>query len=107
VYGDSQDHTAGVYAIDESGELTLVHEYQDGEYSLEQLLEEFGFGHAEDDSENGHTIVALDAREIRQLKVNADAYSFDYDEGFIEMCLDIERFVTGEAEEGVRLVSID
>ena len=43
MYGDSQDHTAGVYAIDENGELTLLHEYQDDEYSLEQLLEEFGF----------------------------------------------------------------
>ena len=107
MYGDSQDHTAGVYAIDENGELTLLHEYQDGDYSLEQLLEEFGFGQAEEDSENGHTIIALEAREVRELKVNADAYSFDYDEGFIEMCLDIERFAGGAAEGRVRLVSID
>ncbi len=107
MYGDSQDHTAGIYAIDENGELTLLHEYQDDEYSLEQLLEEFGFGKAEDDSENGHTVIALDAREVHELKVNADAYSFDYDEGFIAMCLDIERHVTSAAEEGVRLVSID
>ncbi len=106
MYGDSQEHTPGVYAIDEQGELTLLHEYQDGEYSLEDLLEEFGFGKAEQKSENGDTVIVLDAREIRELKVNADAYSFDYDEGFIEMCLDIDRFAGGATEDRVRLVSI-
>lgn len=106
MYGD-QEHTPGVYAIDESGGLTLLHEYQDGEYSLEDVLEEFGFGHVEGSTENGDAIVALDAREVRELKVNADAYSFDYDEGFIEMCLDIERYANGTVEDNVRLVSVD
>lgn len=107
MYGDSQEQTPGVYAIDEQGELTLLHEYQDGEYSLNDLLEQFGFGQAEQNSDNGDTIIVLDAREIRELKVNADAYSFDYDEGFIEMCLDIDRFAGGAEEERMRLVSID
>ncbi len=107
MYGDSQEQTQGVYAVDEDGGLTLLHEYQDGEYSLQDLLEEFGFGHTEGGAENGHAIIVLDAREIRELKVNADAYSFDYDEGFIEMCLDIERFSSGAAQAGMRLVSID
>ena len=35
MYGDSQDQAPGVYAIDDDGELTLLHEYQDEEYSLE------------------------------------------------------------------------
>ena len=52
-------------------------------------------------------IVVLDTKEIRELKVNADAYSFDYDEGFIEMCLDIERYHAGTSENGIRLVSVD
>lgn len=107
MYGDSQEHTAGVYATDEDGELTLLHEYLSDEYSLEDLLEEFGFGHTEAGSENGEVIVVLNAREIRELKVNADAYSFDYDEGFIEMCLDIERFASGMADEKLHLVSIN
>ena len=106
MYGDSQDQAPGVYAIDEQGELTLLHEYQDGEYSLEDLLEEFGFGKAEQNLDNGDTVIVLDAREIRELKVNADAYSFDYDEGFIEMCLDIDRFAGGATEDRLRLVSI-
>ena len=106
MYGDSQEQTPGVYAIDDDGGLTLLHEYQDGEYSLEDLLEEFGFGRMEDDPEAGGVVV-LTGTEIRELKVNADAYSFDYDEGFIEMCLDIERYHVGTAENGLRLVSID
>ena len=107
MYGDSQEQTQGVYAIDEDGGLMLLHEYQDGEYSLQDLLEEFGFGQKQGDTENGDAIILLNAREVRELKVNANAYSFDYDEGFIEMCLDIERFASGAAGESVRLVSID
>ena len=107
MYGDSQEQTPGVYAIDDDGGLTLLHEYQDGDYSLEDVLEEFGFGGAVGNTENGDPIIAFNAEEIRELKVNADAYSFDYDEGFIEMCLDIERLTAGMGEESVRLVSID
>ena len=106
MYGD-QEQTPGVSAIDERGELTLLHEYHDGDYSLEDLLEEFGLGRADGDSENGDAVIVLNAQEIREIKVNADAYSFDYDEGFIEMCLDIDRFAGAMSEESVRLVSID
>jgi hypothetical protein len=107
VYGDNQEETPGVYAIDEDGGMTLLHEYLGDEYSLGDLLEEFGFGQTEAGTENGSAIVVLSAPEIRELKVNADAYSFDYDEGFIEMCLDIERFSAATADENLRLVSID
>jgi 5'-3' exonuclease len=107
VYGDSQDQTSGVYAVDDDGGLTLLHEYQDSEYSLDDLFEEFGFGQTQGDAENGDASIVLIAREIRELKVNAHAYSFDYNEGFIAMCLDIERFASGAEEENLRLVSID
>lgn len=107
MYGDSQDQAPGIYAIDDDGGLTLLHEYLGDEYSLEDLLEEFGFGRLEQDSDNGEAVVVLDSKEIRELKVNADAYSFDYDEGLIAMCLDIERHSSGIAEHGLRLVSID
>jgi len=40
----------------------------------------------------GKTQLVLDAREIHLLKTMADAYSFDYEDGFIEMCLEIHRF---------------
>lgn len=107
MYGDSQEQASGVYALDEDGGLTLLHEYQDGEYSLDDLIEEFGFGRMDGGTENGDEIIVLAPKEIRQLKVNADAYSFDYDEGFIAMCLDIDRFASGNADESLRLVSID
>jgi len=107
VYGDSQDQTSGVYAVDEDGGLTLLHEYQDGEYSLDDLAEEFGFGQIQGDAESDDASIVLVAREIRELKLNADAYSFDYNEGFIAMCLDIERFASGTDEENLRLISID
>jgi hypothetical protein len=107
VYGDRQEQTLGVYAVDEDGGLTLLHEYQEGEYSLEDLIEEFGFGQMDGGTENGDEIIVLTPKEIRELKVNADAYSFDYDEGFIAMCLDIDRFASGNADESLRLVSID
>lgn len=107
MYGDSQENTPGVYAIDEDGDLTLLHEYINDEYSLEDLLEQFGFGQSERGAENGEFIIVLNSREIREIKVNADAYSFDYDEGFIEMCLDLERFASGMEDEKLRLVSID
>jgi hypothetical protein len=107
VYGDSQEQTSGVYAVDEDGGLTLLHEYQDDEYSLEDLIEEFGFGRMDGGTENGDEIVVLTPKEIRDLKVNADAYSFDYNQGFIAMCLDIDGFASGDADESLRLVSID
>ena len=107
MYGDSQEQTSGVYAVDEDGGLTLLHEYQDSEYSLENLIEEFGFGQMDGGTENSDEIIVLTPKEIRELKVNADAYSFDYDEGFIAMCLDIDRFASGNADESLRLVSID
>ncbi len=33
----------------------------------------------------------LTPEELRTLKTMADAYSFDYEEPFIEMCLEIKR----------------
>ena len=74
---------------------------------IEAHFEEFGFGQTEGGSEDGDASIVLVASEIRELKVNADAYSFDYDEGFIAMCLDIDRFASGNADESLRLVSID
>lgn len=68
----------------------LVHPYQGGGYRLADIVACFELGRLE--KETGQTRLTLDAREIRQLKTLADAYSFDYEEGFIEMCLDIHRF---------------
>jgi hypothetical protein len=80
------DREPGVYSA--SGE--LVHRHQGGEYRLADVVACFELGRVEMATEQ--TKLVLDAREVRQLKVLADAYSFDYEEGFIEMCLDIHRY---------------
>jgi hypothetical protein len=107
MYGDNQENTSGVYAIDEQGELTLLHEYHDEEYSLEDLVEHFGLGRVESSDGDHQVVLVLEPKELREVKVNADAYSFDYDEGFIQMCLDIDRHAASQPDASVRLTSID
>jgi hypothetical protein len=36
---------------------------------------------------------------MRQLRAFADAYSFDHEPGFIEMCLDLDRHATAYPAE--------
>lgn len=96
--------TLGVYYTDAEGETRLVHRYQGGDYGLEEIIEYFQLGHVEPTEREGETVVTeregetvvvLTAEEMRELKAMADAYSFDYEEGFIEMCLEIHRFASG------------
>lgn len=82
----------GVYALDDEGAPVLVHAYEMGEYGLEQVRELFQLGRVESSPEDDNTLLALEAREIRELKAMADAYSFDYEEEFIEMCHAMARF---------------
>ena len=107
MYGSQGETSPGVYAVDEQGALTLVHEYHNNEYSLADVQEHFGLGRVEHDDSDLDAVLVLGRKEVRELKVNADAYSFDYDEGFILMCLDIERFFAGSSGDDIRLVSID
>ncbi|HLQ25486.1 MAG TPA: hypothetical protein VK138_06330 [Acidiferrobacterales bacterium] len=77
----------------------LVHHYQGGEYHLADIVACFELGRLEKDKGTGETQLVLDAREIHLLKTMADAYSFDYEEGFIEMCLEIHQFAAGLPHE--------
>ena len=94
VVNDLREDTPGVYYVDADGELTLVHLYQGGDYSLDDIVEYFQLGHIEPATHEDRIVVVLNAKEMRELKVMADAYSFDYEEGFIEMCLEMQRFIT-------------
>ena len=80
----------GVYTVSGDGKLTLVHAYQEGEYTLEDVSDLAGIGIIER-IPGGVTKIILTHKELRQLKVWSDAYSFDYDEEFIEMCLALHR----------------
>ena len=86
--------TPVVTALGAKGETVRVHEYQDGDYVLADVRDAFGLGRMETD-ETGDPVLVLRPHEARQLKSLADSHSFDYEEGFIELCLDLHRFAIG------------
>ena len=81
----------GIYTVSGDSQLTLVHAYQEGEYTLQDVFDLAGLGLIEQ-IPGGITKITLTQRELRQLKAWSDAYSFDYDEEFIEMCLALHRY---------------
>jgi len=95
----------GVYWLDREGRPTLVHAYQDGDYALEDVHEYFGLGRLEAPPLGHDALLVLDAAELRELKVQADAYSFDYEEAFVEMCLEMHRLGEAKAEFPARFAS--
>ena len=95
----------GVYTKDTDGNMKLVHAYQGGDYALEDITEYFQLGRLEPPLQGDETILCLDAAELRRLKTMADAYSFDYEEGFIEMCLEIQRFASNLPEPTFQFVA--
>ena len=97
-----ESDTPGVYYLAEGDDVELVHEYADGDYLLRDIAELFGLGELQPD---GALVVTRD--QLRPLKVRADAESFDHEEGFIEMCLDLWRFGSQRDEESLRFVSVD
>ncbi len=82
----------GVYTKGPDSEPRLVHAFLEGDYGLADIGENFRLGRfaGQTDERFGPTL-ALTRKELRDLKNFADAYSFDYDPGFIEMCVDIHR----------------
>ncbi len=98
------DSAAGVYAIDPDGVEHLVHLYQGGPYNLADVKSLFDVGRVEETSEPGQ-ILSVPRRELRALKTMADAYSFDYEEGFIEMCQQMVRFADGQPGDTLRFVA--
>ncbi len=75
-----------------------VHRYQGGDYGLEDIPELFNLGRLESGPDDAVVRVALSADEIRELKVMADAYSFDFDVGLIDLCVDLYRFASERRE---------
>lgn len=69
----------------------LVHRYAGGDYGLEEIPELFQVGRLETGDDGAERLI-LEPGEVRELKILADAYSFDFDEGLIELCIDLHRF---------------
>ncbi len=105
---DDYEETPGVYARTADGAAVLVHAYQDDSYALDHVVELFGRGRFTEELGGLH-ILTLSGREVNYLRVQANAYSFDYEPGLIELCLDIHRLATGgrAGPEPFRFWSVD
>lgn len=98
---------AGVYCLDADGYPTLVHAYTDDDYELADIAELFALGGMEPASGQPGPVFSIPRADLRHLKVQADAESFDHPQGFIEMCLDIYRFGDQTAGDPLRFVSVE
>lgn len=100
-----EDTAGGVYYLEPGGTRRRVHTYQGGDYGLEDVAGLLGLGRLEAGPEADWTVLVLSAHELRQLKVAADAYSFDYEEEFIEMCHALCHAAAPEAGSEVRFAA--
>ncbi len=86
-----------------------MHPYQGGPYTLSDVVHLFDLGRLEESGRGKETVLVLTAKEASTLKTMADAYSFDYEEGFIGMCLEMVLFadhlVGGEGDGEVRFTA--
>ncbi len=87
-----EQRSPGVYGVDRDGREQQVHPYQGGPYTLSDVVQLFDVGRLEENGGGNETVLVLTAGEVGMLKTMADAYSFDYEEPFIEMCLEMQRF---------------
>ncbi|CAN0344714.1 unnamed protein product [Phaeothamnion confervicola] len=75
------------------GSVVRVHEYAGDElgedYALADIVANFALGRMDG------AALLLDRRELRELETFAHGFSFDYPEGFVEMCLDVARTAAG------------
>lgn len=101
---DPEDRPRGVF-LRQDQELAQVHEYLGGggDYGLEDVSEQLGLGAV--DREQGWLRLCLSRAEVRELKVTADAYSFDYPAELIEMCLDMVRGADGVSGDPLEFLS--
>ncbi len=93
----------GVYHRTAEGDVA-VHRYQGGEYGLEDVVTHFGLGRIVQESATEVELV-LTADELHKLRLDAHAFSFDYEEAFIEMCLELERYASTAPADSYRFVA--
>ncbi len=87
-----EQRSPGVYGVDRDGREQQVHPYQGGPYTLSDVAQLFDLGRLGEGGGGHETVLVLTAEEVRTLRTMADAYSFDYEEEFIEMCLEMALF---------------
>jgi hypothetical protein len=94
----------GVYSNDADGRLKLVHRYQGGDYELEEIVDFFNLGVVESIDDEGESIIVLTSQELNDLRIVASARSFDYEEAFIEMCMEMQRFAVSIPADRYRFI---
>ncbi|MFQ5783305.1 MAG: hypothetical protein ACE5H8_00595 [Alphaproteobacteria bacterium] len=102
--GKKESFGPGVYAADAEGNMTLVHPYQGGPYRLVDIFDIWGLGRIEGGARKGESVLVLERGEIRKLKTLADAFSFDFDQEFIEMCHAMHRFAVRLTGDSFRFI---
>jgi hypothetical protein len=95
----------GVYSSDADGQLKLVHRYQGGDYELREIVDFFNLGAAESTGGDDESIIVLTSKELNDLRILASAHSFDYEEGFIEMCMEMQRFAVSRPTDRYRFIA--
>lgn len=90
----------GVFALLPGGRRELVHAWMSDDYELADLPEYFGYGRWEED------VLILTARDVMKLRIQADAESFDHEEGLIRLCLDLERFQKAHGLDLLHLIEL-
>lgn len=83
-----------------------LHEHSGEDYGLADIPELFQLGRVVPDAGDRER-VRLTAGEIRELKVLADAYSFDFEPGLIELCGELHRFAVDRREDEFEFLQED
>jgi hypothetical protein len=96
--------TPGVYSNDADGSPKLVHRYQGGDYELHEIVDFFNLGTIES-IDDDQSIIVLTSKELNELKILASAHSFDYEEAFIEMCMEMQRFAVSTPTDRYRFIA--
>lgn len=100
---DNAFPTPGVYSNDAEGRLKLVHRYQGGDYELREIVDFFNLGTIE--STDDESVIVLTSKELNELRILASAHSFDYEEAFIEMCMEMQRFAVSTPTDHYRFIA--
>lgn len=90
----------GVFALLPDGRHELVHAWMSDDYELADIPEYFAYGRWEEE------ILLLTAREVTRLKIQADAESFDHEEGLVRLCQDLEHFQKAQGLDPLRLIEV-
>ncbi|MFP4252767.1 MAG: hypothetical protein ACLFRM_09040 [Guyparkeria sp.] len=96
----------GVCCLEPATGPQRIHFFEDDHYGLDDIPEMFRLGTLEADPE-GRVRLALAPAEIRELKVMADAYSFDMPEGLVHLIADLHRFAGERGAPRYVFVEVD